>query len=40
MALMAIEVDSRGFIFHVNAGIEGGRGEMGELMVARLCVRF
>jgi hypothetical protein len=40
MALMAIEADSRGFISRVKAGIEGGRGEMGELMVARLCVRF
>jgi hypothetical protein len=40
MALMAIEVDSKGFISRVKAGIEGGTGEMGELMVARLCVRF
>jgi hypothetical protein len=40
MALMAIEADSRGFISRVKAGIEGGRGEMGELMAARLCVRF
>jgi hypothetical protein len=40
MALMAIEADSRGFISRVKAGIEGGRREMGELMVARLCVRF
>jgi hypothetical protein len=40
MALMAIEVDSKGFISRVKAGIEGGTGEMGELMVARLRVRF
>jgi hypothetical protein len=40
MALMAIEANSRGFISRVKAGIEGGRGEMGELIVARLCVRF
>jgi hypothetical protein len=40
MALMAIEANSRGFISRVKAGIEGGRGEMGELMAARLCVRF
>jgi hypothetical protein len=40
MELMAIEADSRGFISRVKAGIEGGRGEMGELMAARLCVRF
>jgi hypothetical protein len=40
MALMAIEADSRGFISCVKAGIEGGRGELGELIAARLCVRF
>jgi hypothetical protein len=40
MALMAIEADSRGFISCVKVGIEGGRGEMGVLMAARLCVRF
>jgi hypothetical protein len=40
MVLIAIEADSGGFISRVKAGIEGGRGEMGELMVARLCVRF
>jgi hypothetical protein len=38
MALMAIEADSRGFISLVKAGIEGGRGEMGEVVCEILVV--
>jgi hypothetical protein len=36
MVLMAIEADSRGFISRVKAGIEGGRGETGELMAGEV----
>jgi hypothetical protein len=36
VALTVIEANSRRFISCVKAGIEGGRGEMGKLMVGEV----
>jgi hypothetical protein len=36
VALTVIEANSRRFISRVKAGIEGGRGEMGKLMVGEV----